>query len=88
MLQPIINKINALERKIKEAMNTDREIKDVRECIVEVLHDLVHSLELVNQRIDVELANGKFTIVKELIDEEFSEQKYKKTSEGEFEKYD
>jgi hypothetical protein len=88
MLQPIINKINALERKIKEAMNTDRDIKDVRECIAEVLHDLVHSLELVNQRIDVELANGKFTIVKELIDEEFSEQKYKKTSEGEFEKCD
>ena len=75
MLQPIINKINALERKIKEAMNTDREIKDVRECIVEVLHDIVISLEVVNKKVDTELINGKFTIIKELIDEEFIQKK-------------
>ena len=75
MLQPIINKINALERKIKEAMNTDREIKDVRECIVEVLHDIVISLEVVNKKVDTELINGKFTIIKELIDEEFTQKK-------------
>jgi hypothetical protein len=75
MLQAIITKINKLEKKIQDAMDTSRDIKDVRECIVDVLHDIVSSLEVVNKKVDTELSNGKFTIIKELIDEEFLQKK-------------
>ena len=75
MLQAIIIKINKLEKKIQDAMDTSRDIKDVRECIVDVLHDIVISLEVVNKKVDAELSNGKFIIIKELINEEFLQKK-------------
>jgi len=75
MLQAIIIKINKLEKKIQDAMDTSRDIKDVRECIVDVLHDIVNSLEVVNKKVDAELSNGKVIIIKELIDEEFIQKK-------------
>ena len=75
MLQAIITKINKLEKKIQDAMDTSRDIKDVRECIVDVLHDIVISLEVVNKKVDAELSNGKFIIIKELINEEFLQKK-------------
>ena len=65
MLQPIINKIIDLERKVHETPLTEENIREVRCLIISVLHDLATFLGGINDKLDHEICNGKFKIVKE-----------------------
>ena len=67
MLQPIINKVSDLERKIKEVPLTEANVREVRISIVSILHDLVTALSSINMKLEAEVLNGKFIIVKETI---------------------
>lgn len=67
MLIPIINKVYELERKIQEAPLTEANVREVRLSIVSILHDMASVLKQINDKLESEILNGKFIIVKETI---------------------
>jgi nitrogen regulatory protein PII-like uncharacterized protein len=73
MLQPIISKIKELENLIDVTLITEDNVKVFRNTLIVVLHDLLDALNKINEKVDHELTNGKYTVIRESIQDAAAE---------------
>jgi hypothetical protein len=73
MLQPIIGKIKELENLIDVTLITEDNVKVFRNTLIVVLHDLLEALDKINEKVDHELTNGKYTVIRESIQDAAAE---------------
>jgi nitrogen regulatory protein PII-like uncharacterized protein len=73
MLHPIISKIKELENLIDVTLITEDNVKVFRNTLIVVLHDLLEALDKINEKVDHELTNGKYTVIRESIQDAAAE---------------